>query len=288
LRAPAHAQRTLQHFSPRAVAHRQAAEDNRMCELMALSFAQPASADFSVRAFAARAEENADGWGLGWYPDRSLAVVKEPIKWGASAYPGFLETYPNLLAPIYVAHVREGSTGGAPTHADTHPFARELGGREYCFAHNGTLAGYEQLPLGRFHPIGRTDSEQMFCHLLEDMAQQPEPLLTETGWRWLHDKLLTLNRMGKLNCLLTDGQRLFAYHDAAGYKGLHRRQVHFRDGATRRFEDPALQIDLAGSAVNHGFVIATCPLSATGWQSFQPGELNVLEYGMLRFSSHAR
>ena len=24
------------------------------------------------------------GWGLGWYPDRSLAIVKEPVRWGAS------------------------------------------------------------------------------------------------------------------------------------------------------------------------------------------------------------
>ena len=53
-----------------------------MCELMAMSFEAPISADFSLREFAARGEENPDGWGLGWYPDRSLAIVKEPVKWG--------------------------------------------------------------------------------------------------------------------------------------------------------------------------------------------------------------
>src|SRR4051812_9080028 len=125
-----------------------------MCELMALSFARPVSADFSIRAFAQRGIENADGWGLAWYPDRSLALVKEPVQWGASPYTDFLEHYPNLLSPVYLAHVRHGTTGGKPTHADTHPFARELGGRDYCFAHNGTLTGFDRLPLGRFRPVG--------------------------------------------------------------------------------------------------------------------------------------
>src|SRR5205814_6028589 len=50
-----------------------------MCELLGLSFARPLSADFSIRIFALRGAENADGWGLAWYPDRSLSIVKEPL-----------------------------------------------------------------------------------------------------------------------------------------------------------------------------------------------------------------
>ena len=52
-----------------------------MCELMGLSFARPISADFSIREFAGRGMENAEGWGLVWYPDRAVAVVKEPVRW---------------------------------------------------------------------------------------------------------------------------------------------------------------------------------------------------------------
>src|SRR5690349_9172478 len=125
-----------------------------MCELMGLSFAKPISADFSIREFALRSEDNADGWGLGWYPDRSLAVVKEPVQWRASPYTGFLEAYPNLQARIYIAHVRHKTTGVA-THADTHPFGRELAGQHFCFAHNGTLEGdFWNVPLHRFRSIG--------------------------------------------------------------------------------------------------------------------------------------
>jgi len=256
-----------------------------MCELMALSFARPVSADFSIREFALRSAENADGWGLGWYPDRSLAIVKEPIKWGASAFPGFLESYAHLSSQVYIGHVRHGTTG-TPTRADTHPFARELRGREYCFAHNGTLVGFERLPLGRFLPVGRTDSEHAFCHLMEELAQQEMPLEDETGWRWLHGKLTALNALGRFNCLLTDGQRLAAYHDAAGYKGLTFRPLILNSDGPRRFEDATMKIDLNGAAVNRGHVVATCPLSRDGWHSFRAGELIVWEGGTVRFSSH--
>jgi predicted glutamine amidotransferase len=258
-----------------------------MCELMGLSFARPVSADFSIREFASRDRENADGWGLAWYPDQSVALVKEPLPWSKSKYTGFLETYRGLSSSIYIAHVRRKTTGGVPSHADTHPFVRELGGREYCFAHNGTLAGLSAAHLlGRYRPIGGTDSEYVFCHLLAETAERETRLDGESDWRWLHEKLQALNRLGKLNCILSDGRRLFCYHDAAGYKGLSMRQVQLVDGESRSFGDSELKIELAGPEVNHGFAVATHPLSESGWVRFEPGELLVLEEGVAAFSSH--
>ena len=189
-----------------------------MCELMALSFSQPLSTDFAIGPFGGRGADNPHGWGLAWYPDHSLALVKEPVSWQASPHTAFLQTYPGLRSRLYLAHVRHKTTGGEPTHADTHPFARELRGRDYCFAHNGTLESvFNKLRLGRFRPVGATDSEHFFCHLLEELDQASACLTTPASWRWLHGQLLAANRLGQLNCLLTDGERLFCYHDAAGY-----------------------------------------------------------------------
>jgi glutamine amidotransferase len=258
-----------------------------MCELMGLSFARPISADFSIREFAGRGMENADGWGLAWYPDRAVAVVKEPVRWGQSPYTRFLENYPALRSSLYIAHVRRRTIGGELTYADTHPFTRELNGRDYCFAHNGTVRGrLLELPLERYHPVGVTDSERVFCYLLETIARQAEPLGSEGEWNALQIELRRLNELGQLNCLLSDGERLFCYHDQQGYKGLTFRKVHLRDGETRRFEDHEVKIDLAEGSVNHGIVVATNPLSSHGWQRFLPGELIVLEQGIICFSSH--
>lgn len=254
-----------------------------MCELMGYSFAKPIRADFTMREFASRGEENADGWGLAWYPDKSLALIKEATKWKSSQHSEFLESYPGIRSAICIAHVRH-LTRGQPTHADTHPFAREWNGTEYCFAHNGTLNDFQSLPLGRFRPIGRTDSEYFFCYLMEEIAGWKD-LTSEDAWPRLHQLLARTNQKGSLNMLLSDGKRLFCYHDRGGWKGLHFRIVLLKDLEKRQFGDTELRLELGG-AVNYGTVIATCPLSSSGWVSFTPGEMIVLEEGTIRYSSH--
>ena len=97
-------------------------------------------------------------------------VGREPLR----RLPGVV---PGSRAGSYLAHVRHKTIGGEPNHADTHPFARELGGRDYCFAHNGTLDGPAwELPLGAYRPVGETDSERFFCHLLHEIAARGGPL----------------------------------------------------------------------------------------------------------------
>jgi glutamine amidotransferase len=152
----------------------------------------------------------------------------------------------------------------------------------------------EDLPLARFHPIGHTDSERVFCHVLDCILSQGVMLDEEGGWQWLYAKFSAVNRLGKFNCLMSDGERLFVYRDIGGWKGLNLRKVHIRSDQVRHLEDPGMGVDLGGSPRgnipgslnNHGFVVATWPLSRTGWHSLKVGELVVLEKGEIRFSSH--
>src|SRR5689334_8391244 len=122
-----------------------------MCELMGMSLKRPASAHFSMCKFGNRDTPDVDGWGLAWYPDQSASVIKEPVSWRNSQYTVFLEKYPALLSTVYIAHIRHKTVGGKPTHADTHPFLREHSGKDYVFAHNGTLNDLpDHFRLGRF------------------------------------------------------------------------------------------------------------------------------------------
>ncbi len=252
-----------------------------MCELMGMSFDQPVVAEFSLRDFRCRDEENPDGWGLAWYPDRSLSLVKEAVTWRSSGYSKFLEGYQRLRARIYIAHVRKKTTGGPPTHADTHPFGREHLGRDYCFAHNGTIFASQALPLGAYAPIGQTDSERVFCHLLDAMNAVGERLADDRGWEWLHERLRDVNRLGTLNCLLSDGRRLFAYRDRHGWKGLSLRKVRFNNRGERTFEDATTEVSVEGNTENRGCIVATRALSAEGWHEVGKGSLVVLEGGSI-------
>ncbi len=256
-----------------------------MCELLGLCFDHPVLADFSMQAFAGGDKDNPDGWGVGWYPDHSLSLVKEALTWRHSGFAQFIEDYPGLESQLFIAHIRKKSTSGINTHADTHPFSREFRGRDYCFAHNGTIRDYRELPLGQFEPIGGTDSERVFCHLLSLMAVEKVDLQTEAGWNWLLQKLRQINESGSINCLLADGDRLFAYRDRGGWKGLSARFVRFRNQDERVFEDAMTELSVTGDVANRGFVVATWPLSQSGWHELALGSLTVFESGSLKYSS---
>jgi glutamine amidotransferase len=257
-----------------------------MCELMGISFSRPVSAAISISEFAGRDANNADGWGMAWYPDRSAAVIKEPISWRSSKHTHFLQTYPEIVSSLYVAHVRHKTVGGHATHADTHPFVRELGGREYAFAHNGTVLGVgDVLPLGRFRPIGQTDSEDAFCRLMAAIETWPDGLRTRESWARLHETFGLLNRCGKFNCLLSDGESLFCYFDENRHKGLTWRRFEMESHRTENFSDTEVKVKVEGRSPSYGVIVATHPLSGDGWTSFEPGELSVFAGGRLRYSS---
>jgi glutamine amidotransferase len=273
-----------------------------MCELMGLSFAKPVMASVSIQAFSERSCDNPDGWGLAWYPDRSIALVKQPVRWSME-HTRFLDHYPGLISSVYVAHVRHKTVGPAPSHADTHPFVRELNGREYCFAHNGTLTGdFWKRPLGRFHPIGSTDSEFVFCLLLAELASfaRLADELAQTNadgcfrhaapnaeqrWKWLHQYLWRLNDFGRLNCVLTDGEWLLVYHDKNGWKNMTYRNIFLHEESQHHFSDATVAVNLQAAPVNRGVIVATNPLSVEGWEYFLPGEMKVLHEGTIAFSA---
>ncbi len=259
-----------------------------MCALLGLAFAQPIHAGFSFQEFHRMGEENADGWGVAWYPDQSAALIKEPVRWGASPHSDFLRHYQQVHSRIYIAHVRHRTMGGPPTHADTHPFMREYLGRHYCFAHNGTITeGPVAAPLKRFQPVGSTDSERLFCYLLGEMAREGiEALDDQACWSWLHRQLAACNSFGKLNCLLTDGNRLFCYRDIHNWKNLVYCHVYMLGPDTHVFGDPNMKLSLEGQSINRGVVIATQPLSGAGWCALNSGALLVLENGRVKYTAN--
>jgi len=145
-----------------------------MCELFCLCSRVPTRATLSLQRFAEHGgygHSAIDGWGLAFYDGPDVRLYKEPEPAANSPWISFIEER-DLPTRLLVSHIRH-ATRGALSHANTHPFMRELGGRQHVFAHNGRLdeigtryAGVWQ----RFRPIGETDSEIAFCILLERMA----------------------------------------------------------------------------------------------------------------------
>src|SRR5207247_5843991 len=115
-----------------------------------------------------RTAEHSDGWGLALYDDRFARLWLEPAPAWDSRLARFVREnpIPTLLA---VAHVRKRTVGPAGL-ANTHPFKRVMWGRDWVFAHNGTLPDVRARPLDGMTPIGDTDSEHAFCWMLNELT----------------------------------------------------------------------------------------------------------------------
>ncbi|MFX1512659.1 MAG: class II glutamine amidotransferase [Promethearchaeota archaeon] len=258
-----------------------------MCELLGMDFNLPVNPRVSFIGFQQRGEENSDGWGLAWYPDESAQVIKEQLTVGKSQISRFLVNYSELQSSIFIGHVRKASISGL-AYKNTHPFIRELNGKDYVFAHNGTLRNYKRLELGRFKPIGTTDSEHCFCYLLEKIAERNVTTWTKTDFMWLADSLSAINTAGKgtLNCIFSEGTHLFCYFDKIGYKGLYfvKRQQPF-DTIQLLDEDWNINLGSQKPPDQKGIIVATKPLTDEEWEPFIPGELLVIKNGEIIYSS---
>ena len=249
-----------------------------MCELLGLSFNRPVRPNLSFKGFRLRGEANPDGWGIAYYPDKSVQVIKEPLEAEESLLSEFIELYPKIKSKIFISHVRLNSTA-PPAHMNTHPFGRELNGANFVFAHNGNLTDYQKdFDTSTFKSIGKTDSEAAFCHLLNRIKDNNIKFSVKSSYKWLLDELKYINNYGKFNCIFSDGEHLFCYYDMNGFKSLfylHREAPY--DHTYLSDEHFDIHLKKQEETEKEGYIIATRPLTDEKWQKFEPGELKILK-----------
>ncbi|RLG83680.1 MAG: class II glutamine amidotransferase [Thermoprotei archaeon] len=261
-----------------------------MCELLALYFNLPVSPRISFKGFKVRGKHNPHGWGLAFYPDNSAIVFKEPLTATESRLASFIENYELIKSRIFIGHVRYAIRGEA-SYRNTHPFKRELFGKDYVFAHNGTLHGYRELELGRFEPVGETDSEYLFCYLLSQIEERGIVEWRRSDFDWLAGLLAEVNNYGYLNCIFSDGEYLFCYYDKTGYNGLcllHRKPPYGRIKVKLADRDWEVNLVFEKDSREQGYVVATRPLTNEMWECFLPGELIVFKNGEIVYSNKRR
>src|SRR3954447_11305810 len=184
-----------------------------MCELLGMECNVPTDIVFSFSGLALRGGlkgPHADGWGLALYEKTAARVFLEPAAAAHLPLAKYVRENP-IKTLLAVAHVRKGTRGRVALE-NTHPFVRELWGRHFVFAHNGTVKNIRRHALGRFHPIGETDSEWAFCAMLHRLQKKfpTYPRSTRALWKAVADIGGEIGRQGTFNFLLGDGQFLLA------------------------------------------------------------------------------
>jgi transglutaminase-like putative cysteine protease/predicted glutamine amidotransferase len=229
-----------------------------------------------------------DGWGIACYPggEPAALVLKEAAPAHGSIRSALVSAWERLESSIFLVHVRT-AIWGAITEANTQPFQRAWGRRDWLIAHSGSLERKLEPP-ARFEPIGSTDSEQILCDLLERIAGRgfrsigeiPPQLLAS----WFHD----LNSYGGLTTALADGEDLVIYADRRGNGDAWIGELLPPYGQVA-FGDRDLTIDLTRRGIHSrkGIFVCSDPLESrkgerVAWRKLSPGHLLVVRQGAVR------
>ena len=254
-----------------------------MCELLGMECNVPTDIVFSfsgLRQRGGKTAPHADGWGLALYDGPVARVFLDPEPAIASPLARFVAENP-IKTLLAIGHVRK-RTRGPVSVANTHPFVRELWGRHWVFAHNGTVKGVRKRKLGRFRPLGTTDSEHAFCALLGEIAASFDdyPRRPTELWEAVASIGGEIGAGGTYNFLLGDGRHLYA-RCATNLHYLVRKAPF----GLAALADDDVRIDFSEvtTPTDRVAVVATRPLTTNEeWTQGKPGELWVFDHGTLR------
>lgn len=266
-----------------------------MCELFGMSSRYPSTVQLSLEEFwrhGGLSGPHKDGWGIVWYDEREVRLIKESRPAADSACVRFIQENP-FTTPFALSHVRR-ATQGAVALRNCQPFVREVGGAWHAFAHNGDLAGIDAaMPtrLDGFRPIGETDSEIAFCALLERLrplwSGKERPSLGSRR-EVVEGFAAELREMGPANFLYCDGDALFAHGDRRHHDdgtihppGLWRLHRHCPAGGD--LVTDGLHIEAHG-VEQDVVVFASAPLTDEGWVPLPRGEVLTAACGRLAAS----
>ena len=252
-----------------------------MCELLALSANVPTDICFSFAGLMQRGGNTGphkDGWGITFYEGKGCRSFKDPAPSAKSKIAQFVTEYP-IKSESVICHIRQANSGEVCLE-NTHPFTRQLWGKNWTYAHNGQLKAFQQnLPVNMHIPVGNTDSEHAFCWLLDQLhyqfgKKQPEPIAL---FQFIASKAEFINTLGVFNCLLTDGEYLFAFCS----NNLHwiTRQAPFGQA---QLIDSDMVVDFKEVTTSKDIVtiIATQPLTDNEcWQKMTPKQWQLFKLG---------
>ena len=170
----------------------------------------------SLHASEAKTVTNGDGFGLGWYGERSTPGVYRELR-PAWSDENLLAICTQVKSPAFFAHIRA-ATGTATSRANCHPFTH---GR-HMFMHNGQVGCYAKLKRTIENMIpdelygerdGTTDSEALFLIALANGAtEDPVRAFSDT----LSEIKAMMGRSGvceplRFAATFTDGEDLYAF-----------------------------------------------------------------------------
>ena len=257
-----------------------------MPNLLVMSFEGLLSPSFTLHQ--TEAAGRPDGWGVGYYGhgEESATVFKEATPPHGERRPTHAPGVEQLASSQFIVQVRKARWGSEDRLANTQPFLRSWRGRDWVFGHAGSLDHRIEVPGERlFEPVGTTDSELLFCELLNNIADRRWRNLGYADFALMQQWCAGFNDYGKVSVVLSDGRDLVVYADRD--TPLYMWTLTPPHGSLV-FRGQHLEIDLAARGVKSqkGLLITSDPIEPIAGckavrSEIAPGSLLVLREGAI-------
>lgn len=255
-----------------------------MPSLFACSFEGSATPEFDLRCLRP-GMKHPDGWGIGFYPSSEPhgTVLKETPT-SSRGHRDPVQSWGELESSTFIVQLRTAHWGGL-SDANTQPFSRVLARRVWLFAHSGSLE--HRIELGeqaRFEPVGTSDSETLFCALMERIAQAGARSLADVPADVLRSWLEELGAAGDTTSVWCDGRDLVAYA-GFGPEVLYLASLEPpADRLTLSDESLAVNLTARGPVTRRAVLVSSAPLASAGqtqvqFERMEPGRMIVVREG---------
>ncbi len=231
-------------------------------------------------------------WGIAWYPndDKSAIVVKDPATTDNKIITDDLADKGNFCSTTFFCKVKDGTEGHM--HNVTQPFVRSYAGSDWIFSLTGTLDKNQFHTLQEsishsLEPLGSSGAELAFCYFMSKIQINGARKLSDIKPTILQQWLSTLDKLGEIDMVITDGNSLICYHGENSLKNLSylrllppREQLNYSSlEATLTFDDPRDKHHTA-------LFFSTSALINDDWQALQPKQMVIAQRGNIVWDSH--
>jgi glutamine amidotransferase len=267
-----------------------------MCELLAMSTEYATNLTLSLSTLSEHSSSggHVDGWGVAYYQGKDIRRIRDTAAAYKSPWVSHVADH-GLTSDLVIAHIRK-ATVGPVTLENTQPFQRELGGRIHAFAHNGDVPAVleaEEYHSRNLRTIGTTDSEVVFCYLLErlrDAWLSDAPPEFATRWQIFQDVCAEIRPMGPANFLYSDGEYLYAHGNQRTQEdgirrppGMHWLCRECNHSGIGELTGKGVRMTGTGlvDEIQRVVLVASVPLTDESWEAMGEGEVLAAKGGQI-------
>ena len=185
-----------------------------MCELFGYNAKTERDLREYLKEFYSHSVKHPHGWGLATYKNEKLNIVTEPVC--AAESKNIARIIDSLEHQTdLIGHIRFATIGSLDI-LNCHPFkATDISGREWVFAHNGTV--FSGMTLLKYCKLqkGNTDSERILMYIIEKnnerIKEKGAPLNQAERCALVDDVMNTITHRNKINIILYDTELYYVH-----------------------------------------------------------------------------